>query len=1453
MDLPEISQEFDADVTKYIAGLEEMIDMGTRFVYQCEKDAAAVEELELMLDHLDSKVIEVITHFSSTGDTIDSEQLAAIDAAREELSSLGDEEEIVAVKAMMARAAIGEFGEEVRGLNDEAMIAQMAVEALTGKMADSTEAASREGAAIADSAVKMTAKERAAKDLKDALDNLGLSEEDAANLFELSGNAIFKQGAAAEDKTQKIRALMEENGILTDGEEDLSTQIENAVDKMHRAAAAADEDTQAVARYVSAMEGATSGTEDAGNAAQGAEKRIRLLGTGFAVTGYQLHWLIAGSAEFLAVFVPAMIAAGAAAGAMAEGVGWIKDRLMATFETTEATSAMIGETTGNVLGLKASLQETQTAADPQIWELLGAAVNACKESFGDFWSQGGAVVHMLDDFGAHLDLVLGPGGVLGGQAEGAIKDMVNDLRLFGQILGNVGHILLSLATDMPGLAEVIFGVISTLTGFLNILLQFKGVGYFVTIAMGLEELGRWGGLLMRIFAPMVGLFGRLTSQLGAATMAIAGTDEEILLMDGELNRLSATALITGDAMVTVGAEAQVMGDEMATAGEMTKTLRGTFAMLFTTDMGGFLLGAAGATALAIALSRLQTAAQAAVGGMMSGIDSDTPIKAFSQMLNQLPQMQQAANQAAQAQNYVSDSWKKGTVDARDAAGAIAYLRSNTGAYTNAVNFLTGNLASMMSAQFKVNGTTYGLVQGMALATAAGVQMGQMFNQQGNLSAFALQMIKNLIVGYQDMAQTGSVLSQDINAIDVQTLMQQTDVDKLNQAWDSFLSTVTGGTSSLASLNDDLETIGNVTTSLNTKVTAFSQEKGGIVMTTNQIAKALQSFGGQSAQIWQNYDSAVTQAGQVTDWLRTAAAAGGVTAAQYGESIKGVVAELLPYAKESRTATAELDALAQQAGGPTTTSYQTLAAWVGNTKEDQKELNSTVQQATQFMSNLGAVAANLSDTMNSEVDSAIATGATNFQGIAKAAQSFASELRNGTIDSTPFNKSLVNMVGQLKAAGEPITDITKVLDIMATRAGYSAAQIKLLNAEIDHIHSTKATIQVVTQAIGGVGQAVGVSLGSSGSGSGSGSGGHYNISRAAGGRVPGGYGGGDVVHAMLEPGEAVVPKHLVSSIAPFLGSHGVPGFAKGGYVPDNYPIHLHPKARKAGETPMERVISQWSKEIWGDYLRQFGEKGPISIAKMREIMGPEVSPNVGLWANPQYKQLRLDERLEMDPYYIKDLMYSKVLGQEGSLRKSEAAQIAKYRADERKGDPSETAYWTSRYEQDAKYDVTQESYYKNLLKSTTNKKLRDDYLKDIARYAKDAAEYEKKAANEKYYYRNEYEADIKALEKTDARKLLDYQRDARSLLRGMGYSRGGMIPFGSYDSGGYLPVGLSMALNNTGRPEPVGGGGVGGGPVHVHMHVGSREIAEAILPDLVASTARYNTRNSGRNTGLLKPS
>lgn len=52
--------------------------------------------------------------------------------------------------------------------------------------------------------------------------------------------------------------------------------------------------------------------------------------------------------------------------------------------------------------------------------------------------------------------------------------------------------------------------------------------------------------------------------------------------------------------------------------------------------------------------------------------------------------------------------------------------------------------------------------------------------------------------------------------------------------------------------------------------------------------------------------------------------------------------------------------------------------------------------------------------------------------------------------------------------------------------------------------------------------------------------------ASGGRVPG-FGGGDIIPALLEPGEAIIDKHKTKQYAALFRMMGVPGFAGGGFV------------------------------------------------------------------------------------------------------------------------------------------------------------------------------------------------------------------------------------------------------------------------------------------------------------------
>ena len=103
--------------------------------------------------------------------------------------------------------------------------------------------------------------------------------------------------------------------------------------------------------------------------------------------GTLIHWTIAGSAELLSVAIPAFVAAGGGAAVMAQGFSDAKTHLTAMYQAQEATANIFHKTTGDMLGLGHALQAAQNAADPHVFELLGAGINIAKTDAGAFVSR----------------------------------------------------------------------------------------------------------------------------------------------------------------------------------------------------------------------------------------------------------------------------------------------------------------------------------------------------------------------------------------------------------------------------------------------------------------------------------------------------------------------------------------------------------------------------------------------------------------------------------------------------------------------------------------------------------------------------------------------------------------------------------------------------------------------------------------------------------------------------------------------------------------------------------------------------------------------------------------------------------------------------------------------------------------------------------------------------------
>ena len=144
-------------------------------------------------------------------------------------------------------------------------------------------------------------------------------------------------------------------------------------------------------------------------------------------------------------------------------------------------------------------------------------------------------------------------------------------------------------------------------------------------------------------------------------------------------------------------------------------------------------------------------------------------------------------------------------------------------------------------------------QAMALAQQAGVSLtGQVQNQKGQWTALG-EKVRDAYAGFRAMGVASGAVGQDMLALAIQTGEAGTKMSQLNQAWDSWMSTVTGGTSDLGSLDESMQNLGlKAASSAHNLGTASSFTEKSM----SDFADSLESFSGKGAQAWQNFDQVV---------------------------------------------------------------------------------------------------------------------------------------------------------------------------------------------------------------------------------------------------------------------------------------------------------------------------------------------------------------------------------------------------------------------------------------------------------------------------------------------------------------------------------------------------------------------------------------------------------------------
>jgi len=914
------------------------------------------------------------------------------------------------------------------------------------------------------------------------------------------------------------------------------------------------------------------------------------------------HYIMMGMNEVLATAGPATVA-GLAAGAVGlEGGQTLYGRMVAINAVGQSLGSGIGgQTPGQMLGLGDALQEAQTAADPQVWELLGAGINSIKAAtdnasggLSNFWQLGTNTLDMVDRFAAKVTLAF-----KGGEGK-SLNDLVSqgtgDLQQFGDVLGNIGTTFLHVAPALPGVGG---DLLSTLQGIT------KGAswltGHIPTNLLGLglaaEAGNRYG----------VGMVGSLANLMGRAPGGILGTVARTATADDVAAGLAAAE---GDTIAGTGA-AGALG-----------------------SLGGASI--AGIAAGAYAIGKTITAASP-TQQWVQRLQTLAGQASFSQAGDTLfSNMNQFASIAGQAGSLspdraighgLAETFAHGDIfgGMRDATQGIfsafggPKVRTSGGTANVALQNAAQQLNELLSAGGQIQSATGGsLEQAYALADMAGLQTATAF-KGGKLSAVAMQQIANTAAGYKAMSQSRGSLFANVGAVQIAQGLQGSQLGTVNPAWDQLISNAAGGSMGATGFAGSIQTMQSLGSSLKSAADAAEVTKLSASATkesTGAIAKALVGFTSPaSQQAWSAFSNVSTtnpgliqQAGSMLDWLRTAQTSGVLSGAQVAGAGAYQAQQLLPYARQSPAALAQLGILSQEVGGPAYQSgktqaqnYAAISGAIDKAADSQKKYNATVTQGTIGLSDVSAQAQKFGSTMQEDAYAALAKGSLNLPKMSQDMKDF--KAAAGDVNTSAFHAAAQSLAQDFKSVSASAGDVKAIIGSALSGKGLSASAIKGIVGQVQaamnikvsvsgaaaaeslkslissleskdvNIHATAnpAAVQnliaaiaqvhgksvsvvvttinrVLSQYIGAATPAGGIAPATL-----AGSGGGMRLTNAqTGWRVPG-YGGGDIFPAMLEPGEAVVPKHLVHQIAPFMAAHKVPGFAAGGIMDGLYEI------------------------------------------------------------------------------------------------------------------------------------------------------------------------------------------------------------------------------------------------------------------------------------------------------------
>lgn len=736
--------------------------------------------------------------------------------------------------------------------------------------------------------------------------------------------------------------------------------------------------------------------------------------------------------EFAAVLVPATVAVSAWGAVMA----FVGADALTKFEAVATAATVTGEQIGSfnskLQGGIGPLQKLQNYLNPTVWELYGDAINVADSKTGAFTNVVKAVNSVVEDLAARMTQAFSSNGFASFINQGAA-----DFQRFGTIIGNLGGTFGDLIKDVPGYAQVIQEVLVVITQGIEEFTAF--IGPVIKAGLALHGFILYTGLMVTAGVTMLAGIGNVTVKI--FEFASAATDLDTIIttlyvsFDDALIAIKAFGTRLG-LLITSPAVAAIVALGLAAYAIVTNFNTATTSVTnFINNMNTHLNSLGGGSALQQivvdlgevnnqikAMSTPQMYQQVASNWSNLSNWGNEISKTFQVATSDITQgydditNPSVTTKIQGVQSVISGLWA--AITGGHAQSVSLQLTDNIKALENEYNNLTSqekNLltvtGSLMTGQTGVTTSTFSWAQSLGILNAAGVAAND------SLSTMETK-VDGLIQGWNTLGLTGGQVGNAVNALTMDTQLGQTGVTKLTQAYSDYISTLTGGETAFTTFGEGLQTLATSLSSAGASGVTFTNSLGQFETTGSAAGATLNGLSQASLNARGAFSEEITNATTLYNSLLTLAtvsnlgAKGQGTLAQAG---KDMVATLLPLAKGSSTALAQLSGLAQIAGGPATTSFQALSKWVGNTKDPMKNLNQIEGDLTTSSVNLETDASNLAGAFGVTLTSAISNAIFVAEKGPQALQALANALvalKDGTGSVTQVTSALAQFIPAL---------------------------------------------------------------------------------------------------------------------------------------------------------------------------------------------------------------------------------------------------------------------------------------------------------------------------------------------------------------------------------------------------------------------------------------------------------